>query len=367
MKSAILMPYCPLPADHGGKRVMWECAELLRDMGPCRILSAATRPVGGGWTPVIRTDLEKKGYEVVLREDSVSRLSPRMALGYLWGLGFKGLGLDQAFGHANPYHRWAFPERWLRENTADVDLVVISYSFWSHLQTSCPKALLLLDLWSDTTWTHVRRETHDIADCDLVIVISKDEEKRLNQRGVLHTLWQPPGVPLWDVPMTDAVGLVGSGSAYNREGLQWLAAAQRAEGPRVRVYGGLARHADAECFDVVGRYEDDGQPYAECGIMLMTTTLGMGVQVKTVEALASGRVVIARRGAMRGIPPSDTAWIEVDTPEQMHAEAARLHKDAGAREAQGKLARTYYRRYLDSVRIREALKGRLQQLVTDTI
>ncbi len=367
MKSAILMPYCPLPANHGGKRVMWECAEILREMGPCRILSACTRPVGGGWTPDQRQQIESLGYEVVLREDTMPGRSLKMTLGLIWGAIFKGLKLERAFGHANPYHRWAFPEAWWSQQTADVDLVVISYSFWAHLPTPCPKALLLLDLWSDTTWTDVSRETREISDCDLVAVISTDEEKTLNARGVRHTLWQPPGVPGIEVPLTNAVGLVGSNSAYNREGVNWLAAAKPHDDLSVKVYGSLADEAAGDVFDRVGRYDDDDQPYADCGIILMTTTLGMGVQVKTVEAVAAGRAVIARRGAMRGIPEGQEAWVEVDTPQQMLAEATRLHKDADARELQGQRAREYYRQHLDSVRIRQSLQERLKALVKQAV
>ena len=100
--------------------------------------------------------------------------------------------------------------------------------------------------------------------------------------------------------------------------------------------------------------------------MLMTTTLGMGVQVKTIEALAAGRAIIARRGAMRGIPDGEGAWIEVDTPEAMLAEAARLLKDTEARETQGQRAHAYYRQHLDSIRLRSSLKAHLQTLVSQT-
>ena len=56
MKSVMLLPYCTIPADHGGKAEMWKALECLRDLGPCTILSARTRPVGMGWTPAARDE-----------------------------------------------------------------------------------------------------------------------------------------------------------------------------------------------------------------------------------------------------------------------------------------------------------------------
>ncbi|MCX6995554.1 MAG: glycosyltransferase [Kiritimatiellaeota bacterium] len=341
---------------------MWQCVEALRTLGPCRILSAARKPVGEGWTPEIVRKLEDDGYEVVLREKDYPHPSWRMILGFLWGAFFKSIREVRAFGHANPYHRWAFPLDWWRKHTVDADLVVIPYSFWAYLPTPCPKALLLLDLWSNTTWSNRSREAQEIAGCDLVIVISKDEEQHLHDRHILHTHWSPPAVPRCDLPRPAVAGLVGSGSAVNREGLRWLTKSAAKQSLRFRVYGGLARHTKADLFDPVGFYADEQQPYRECGVILMTTTQGMGVQIKSIEALAAGRAIVARRGAMRGMPPGDGAWLEVDTPEQMEEEAGRLVRDAAAREALGRRAHDYYDRHLDSERIRADMVGAFTEL-----
>jgi glycosyltransferase involved in cell wall biosynthesis len=115
-------------------------------------------------------------------------------------------------------------------------------------------------------------------------------------------------------------------------------------------------------FDPVGPYAEEQQPYRECGVILMTTTQGMGVQIKSIEALACGRAIVARRGAMRGIPPGDGAWMEVDTPEQMVEEAGRLVRDAAARESLGRCAHDYYERHLNSERIRADMARVLTEL-----
>ncbi len=361
MKTVVLVPYCPLPAHSGGRAEMWKLLELLRGMGDCTIASAATRPVGAGWTPELRRDLEQRGYRVELREASVRR-TPAMAAGIAYAAVCKALRLERAFGHANPYHRHAFPAEWWRRVTEGADLAVINYSYWARLPCACPKAVLLLDLWSDFMWGGARRETADLKTADLVIVISKDEERTLHARGVARTFWSPPVVEPMDLPDAPAVGLLGSPSPVNREGLRWFAAAANATRLPVRVYGGLAAHAQGPGFERVGRYAAEADPYRECGVILMTTVLGMGVQIKTIEALAAGRAIVARRGAMRGIPPGEGAWLEVDTPQAMMQAAGRLAGNAAERIALGGRARAYHAAHLDGARIRAGLAAALSGL-----
>ena len=89
----------------------------------------------------------------------------------------------------------------------------------------------------------------------------------------------------------------------------------------------------------------------------------MGVQIKTVEALAAGRAIVARTGAMRGLPPGDGAWIEVKTPEAMWEQAALFSCHAHLREEQGAKARAYYQEHLDSRKILADLRAAYSSLV----
>lgn len=340
---------------------MWKHLRALLEMGECTMASAGRRPVGAGWTAENRRHVESFGYRVVLREES-ERLSLVQAYGIAYASVCKALRLERAFGHSNPYHRHAFPAHWWRRVTAEADLAVIHYSFWAGLPCACPKAVVLLDLWSDFMWEGPRREIEDLKTADLVIVISEAEERKLHEWGITRTLWSPPAVPATDFADSDAIGLLGSASPVNREGLDWLASADRLGSLGIRVYGGLAAHADDAVFSRVGRYESNDQPYRDCGIILMTTALGMGVQIKTIEALAAGRAIVARRGAMRGIPEGQGAWIEVETPDAMRAAARRLREDADARRTQMAAARAYYRAHLDADKVIAALKAELAGL-----
>lgn len=361
MNSIALIPYAPLPADHGGKAETWKMLQCLRELGSCTILSARRRPVGMGWTPETVAEVENLGFRTAFREDEEPRrFRPGRAWGLAYGAGCKAARLERAFGHANPYHRSAFDPAWITRRSEAADLAVFAYSFWAGFPTACPKVVLLLDVWSDYMWGGRERETQDLKTADLVIVISKQEERSLHERGITRTLWSPPFVAAQELPDSERIGLLGSANAFNREGLRWLGTGLSAA--PIQVFGQLSTFAAGPGFERVGRYADALDPYRACGIILMTTTAGMGVQIKSIEALAAGRAIVARRGAMRGIPPGDGAWIEVDTPEEMRAVARRLRQDAAARQRQMEAARAYYRAYLDAGRLRAELKAALRNV-----
>jgi hypothetical protein len=356
MNSVALVPYCPLPADHGGKVEIWKNLEVLRSLGECTVLSAATRPVGMGWNPTIRKKIEGLGYSVELREESSYSRNWRQWMGIAYAMFCKGLRLERAFGHSNPYHRYAFPISWWQSRTQDADIAVVNYSYWSWLPCHCPKIVILLDLWSDFMWEGPSREIKDLKTADLVIVISKTEEEKLNRWGITRTLWSPPAVPASEFPDSNEIGLVGSKNQFNREGLSWLGRAFSSSSTNIRVYGSLSEHVNHPSFIRCGRYDKQTMPYEACGIILMTTVEGMGVQIKTIEALAAGRAIVARPGAMRGLPSSQTAWIETQSPAEMMKIARELQNNPDMRHRQYKNARDYYNRFLDSNMILEELR-----------
>ncbi|WP_417912420.1 glycosyltransferase [Candidatus Electronema sp. TJ] len=365
MKSVVLTPYCPLPADHGGKVEMWKHLDLLRTMGGCTIASAVSRPAGMGWTNTARQQIEERGFSVRLREDLYPARNWRQLAGMAYGAICKGLGLERAFGHANPYHRHAFPPDFLLECSRDADLAVINYSYWAWLPTRCPKVIALLDLWSNRMWGGCRRETEELAAADLVVVISKDEEAELRRRGLTKVLWSPPLAQPSAFPLTEQIGLIGSANRFNQEGLRWLSQAAPPALP-VSIYGGLAQFAHWPEARKTARYADSCQPYQDCGIILLPTASGTGVQIKVVEALAAGRAIVARKGAMRGLPPGAGAWLEVDSPQAMWAQAERLSRDAALREEQAAQARAYYQQHLDAEKLLAELREAYSALTGST-
>ncbi len=362
MKSIALVPYCPFPIDTGGKVEMWKHLDVLQALGECTLVSAATRPVGMGWTASVKRAVEQRGYTVRLREERFSRLNWKQLAGLAYGAACKGLGLDQAFGHSNPYHCHAFSPDFLLESSQQADVAIINYSYWAGLPTACPKVVILHDLLSGIMWEGSQREIEDLRTADLIVVISKDEEKFLRQQGLENILWSPPLAEPSDFPVTSQVGITGSANAFNQEGIRWLSGAALPQGLTVNIYGALAQFVQWPEAQQVGRYEDSLQPYQDCGVFLLPTALGTGVQIKTVEALAAGRAIVARTGALRGLPPGKGAWIEVDTPEAMWKQAALFSRNANLREEQGAKARAYYQEHLDAQKICSDLRAAYSRL-----
>lgn len=366
LKILNLMPYCPLPADHGGKVEMMKHLEILSSLGQCTVASAGSRPVGMGWDYVLRGEFEERGYRVALREDTCPGKTWLQWLGMAYAAICKGLQMERAFGHFNPYHRFAFNRDWWMALSRQADLVVINYSYWAWLPTFSPKVIVLHDLISNTMWGGSNRETEDLRNADLVVVISKDEEEQLRRRGISNILWSPPLVKPGFFALTQTVGIIGSANLYNREGLRWLSAAPPPETLSVNVYGALSQFVIWPNANKIRSYIDPYRPYQDCGIILLPTALGMGVQIKAVEALACGRAIIARRGAMRGIPEGEGAWIEVDSPHEMWLQAERLFNDRPGCIAQGEKARSYYQRYLDHKKIFADLQSAYKSLAVGT-
>lgn len=362
MKSVVLTPYCPWPTDTGAKIEMLKHLLILKELGECQIASATSRPVGTGWNQSTLATAQLLGYEVFLRENWQRRLSANGLCGMLYAIVCKGLQLERAFGHANPYHRYAFPLLWWQELTKNAQLAVINYSYWARLPTNIPKVIILHDLLSDIMWGGDRCETEELRQADLVVAISKKEEEKLRTRGVMNVIWSPPLVDPYETDMNNHVGIVGSGNIFNLEGIKWLQQGGTFDDIDLTIYGGLADKVIGK-WGRVPSYADIYTPYRECGIILLTTALGTGVQIKAIEALACGRVIIARKGAMRGIPASQEAWIEVETAAEMREQLDRYKKDDRMCVEQGEQARHYYDTYLDSQTISANLRSAYTKLL----
>lgn len=353
MNSVVLVPYCPLPADNGSKVEMLKYLKVLQELGSCTLVSARSKPVGAGWTEEACRELREGGFVLRFREDDCPGRSLLQLAGILYASVMKGLKLEKAFGHSNPYHRYAFPGEWWKKQTRDKDVAIIFYSYWAHLPCECPKALVLLDLYSNFMWEGVEKETMEIRQCDHTFVISMDEFNQLQGRGVANVTWSPPAVPAHTYPDSVTCGLVGSDNDFNLEGLRWL---EKAGGElsdcTVQVYGSLSRHIKSEHLIARGRYEKDVQPYEENGVLLLLTVQGMGVQIKSIEALASGRAIIARKGAVRGLPDGKGYWIEVETPAEALQWMKKLQQSEEKRKFWSRKSLEYHRTYLDSDTIR---------------
>ncbi len=366
MKSCSLLPYCPFPPVTGAKAVFFKHIDFLQSLGSCTILSAKKRPVGYGWTREAVGSLQTRGVEVRFVERTVRSFLPR-CYGMLYAVLFKMLRAEKAFGHSNPYHRYAFERQWVYDQTTGYDLCEIHYSYWARLETACPKVIIIHDIWSDIMWEGNRRETEELATADLLVTVSYDDAEKLKKRGLQNVHWSPPCVASENHENSNQIALVGSVNAHNLEGLTWLLTGMNEKSLSVQIhcYGGICRQVKGDDrFVAHGYYENINEPYTECGIILMLTAEGTGVQIKGIEALAHGRAIIARKGAMRGLPTDEQAgWIEVDSPKEMMDTVTRMANDEAERKRAGEAARAYYERHLSKDRVLLNLRNAYEQLI----
>ena len=363
IKSTCLLPYCPLPIDSGARAVFRKHLNILNDLGECTVLSTARRPVGFGWSPEALDELGSEGIAVQFGSKG---LQTRFlgVYGILYAALFKMLRAEKAFGHSNPYHRYAFDPEWVNNITKDKGLCEIHYSYWARLPVQCPKIVVVHDLWSDIMWEGDKRETEELKQADLIVTVSKSDHDKLIERGVTNVLWSPPVVEQEECEDSEDVMIVGSDNRHNREGLNWLIGSEKHLSPiSLRIYGSLAsRLKPAGALELYPRYASAVAPYKKNGIVLMTTSHGTGIQIKAIEALACGRAIIARRGAMRGMPDGDGAWLEVDEPEEMVEAAKLLVRDPNRRIDLMNRSSYYYKEHFDSNRILKTLSDRYKEL-----
>ncbi|MBA4388120.1 MAG: hypothetical protein C0404_09075 [Verrucomicrobia bacterium] len=352
MKSVVLVQYCPWPVNTGTKMEMMKHLQVLKGLGECKVVSARGKPVGFGWTRESIQTLRQMGYGLEFREET-ERLGAMQLVGSAYALAARILRLERAFGHSNPYHRYAFTQEWWSRVTAGADLAVMQYTHWARFRSLCPCAIVTQELLSSYHWGGSVIETRELEGANLVVTVGADEADSLKQRGLKYVMWSPPAIPQpkESLEVTAEVGLTGTVAPQNLEGLRWLESVLTAGSPRIRVYGNMASEVKSQFMAKVGRYGDNDQPYRECGIQLMTRARRPGLQIKAVEALACGRAIVARRGSMSGLPPTGDAWIEVDTPQQMIAEVQRLQSDAVARQQLASAATLFYTKHLESGKV----------------
>lgn len=324
--------------------------------------------MGHGWLPRHERELDKLGYALSFDRMSLSSVIPRL-YGLSYALLFKALRQEEAFGHSNPYHRYAFNPDWLYRQTEHSNLCEIHYSYWARLATACPKVVVVHDLWSDLMWEGHDKETKELQSADLVVTLSHDDTMKLRNRGLTRLLWSPPCVSETRFEDSGNIAIVGSANRHNLEGLKWLKGAIGDSFPvKIHVYGELGRHiGDDERFVTHAYYRHWQDPYRDCGIVMMLTKNGSGIQIKGVEALAGGRAVVARSGAMRGLPKKEEGWLETETPEEMLSAVIRLQQIPRLRKKLAERAKEYYKKYLNSQEIIRSLKENYLDISAPTV
>lgn len=144
-------------------------------------------------------------------------------------------------------------------------------------------------------------------------------ERRVFTMGIDYDMPVDPGLPS---EAGEVIGIIGSDNQANREGLQeflshsWPLIRARVHGARLRVAGTLgtsagtgANEAAADGVEIQGWIEDVAEFYRGVRLVVNPVQIGTGLKIKTVEALAHCRPVVAYPIGCEGIDAeAASAW-----------------------------------------------------------
>lgn len=206
---------------------------------------------------------------------------------------------------------------------------------------------------------------------DVLIHLNADEDEAFRRLspGARHALVYPAVAPPPTAPGGEAIVIVASGNLPNTLSVIWFL---EEIAPRMRqavtIVGTVAEAVAARAPALyarwralfAGRVDDIAAVYARAGLVLLPTTEGHGLSIKTVEAMASGAPLIATRHAFRGmrLDPASLDNVRLaDTPDAFVDaldQSARLIA-AGAGVRGESATRRAYERYFSAEAYRRAL------------
>lgn len=190
----------------------------------------------------------------------------------------------------------------------------------------------------------LRQEIDAMAGADLLLHLNAQEAADFEALlpGKRHALNYPPTPPVPLGPGGPDIVIVSSNNTGNVDSLIWFLrdVAPRAPGVRVKIAGNVDAGVRARAPELhasyrdwfLGRVEDPGAIYAAARLVLLPTSAGTGLSIKTVEALSSGLPIIATPQALRGMDESvrRLAGMTVAETADAFAEALTIAATPGA-------------------------------------
>jgi len=203
--------------------------------------------------------------------------------------------------------------------------------------------------------------------------ISTRRRRRISRRllpGKRHALLYPPTPPIPGGPGGPDSIIVSSNNTGNVDSLIWFLreVAPKAPGVRVKIAGNIDAGVRARAPELhaahrdwfLGRVEDPGAVYASARLVLLPTSAGTGLSIKTVEALSSGLPIIATPQALRGMGAEVRDLAGVTVAETADAFARALKVAAASSDASPATeTRAYYEAHFSLA----AYQRRLETLV----
>jgi len=193
-------------------------------------------------------------------------------------------------------------------------------------------------------WVECTREeeAHMLGRADIVIAIQRNEldELRAMVPGATVVLTPHPcqltATRREKRRHRDIVSFVGSDNPGNVRGLRafvrtaWPAVRERRPAAELRVHGAVARHLGGSVpgITLVGPVRRVERAYARAKVVVNPVTLGTGLKIKTVEALARGRALVTTSCGADGLEDgAGEAFVVADDMDGFAAAVARLLAD----------------------------------------
>lgn len=227
----------------------------------------------------------------------------------------------------------------------------------------------------------VEEERLMLAHCDIILGIQEVESKYLQHLlpshairtvGMDSDLPADPGLPS---ETHEAIGIIGSDNHANQEGLEnfleqcWPRIRQACPEAKLHLAGKLGMAFQQQwpgelpagvC--VLGWLADLKTYYRELRLVVNPVTRGTGLKIKTVEALAHSRPVVAYAVGLEGIQRDHSGgWLEIDNPSAMAEACIALLQNPERCDAMAFQARQFATHHLGAENVYLPLQTILQQ------
>lgn len=181
-------------------------------------------------------------------------------------------------------------------------------------------------------------ELAQLREADLLIHLNDEEAQSFRQLlpDKRHALVYPTIKPMPMEPGGSDILIVASANYPNYLGLVWFLSEVLPLAPDVPVriignIGAMVRHRAPALFFkhrklFAGRIDSLAQAYADAAAILLPTTSGHGISIKTIEALSTGAPLIATKEAFRGMAIDPAALANVTLVSDAEGFAAALRK-----------------------------------------
>ncbi|MGO9007991.1 MAG: glycosyltransferase [Beijerinckiaceae bacterium] len=181
-------------------------------------------------------------------------------------------------------------------------------------------------------------EVANIREADLLIHLNDEEAQTLQQLlpNNRHVLVYPAIKPVPAGPGGPDIIIVASANYPNYLGVAWFLCEVRPLVAEVQIHiiGNIDQMFRARAPGLwkkhgglfTGRIDDLDQAYANAAAVLLPTTTGHGISIKTIEALSSGAPLIATREAFRGMAIDPTTLANVTLASDAAGFAAALRR-----------------------------------------